>query len=48
MRNHLAEEVLNWDVELLEHTSILVHIFRDMRPIKSLDDSKINILYSVS
>ena len=41
-------QILNGAVEILEHTSKLVDIFRDMRPIKSLDDSKLNNLYSVS
>ena len=48
-QNSLGEkgQSLNGAVELLEHTSKLVDIFRDMRPIKSLDDSRINNLLSV-
>ena len=40
--------ILNGAVEILEHTSKLVDIFRDMRPIKSLDDLRINSLLSVN
>ena len=49
-QNSLGEkgQILNGAVELLEQTSKLVDIFRDMRPIKSLDDSRINNLLSVS
>ncbi|WAR04776.1 hypothetical protein MAR_020145 [Mya arenaria] len=54
MRNHLAEEVkkvkqtLNGAVQLLENTSKIVSIFRDMRQIVTLDDPRLNTLHAVS
>ena len=49
-QNSLGEkgQVLNGAIELLEQTSKLVDIFRDMRPVKSVDDSRLNSLLSVS
>lgn len=41
-------QILNGAIELLEQTSRLVEIFRDMRPIKSIDDPRLNTLKSVS
>lgn len=41
-------QILNGAVELLEQTSRLAEIFRDMRPIKSLDDPRLNTLKTVS
>jgi len=42
-QKHLGDKgiVLNGIIELLEHTSKLVDIFRDMRPIKTLSDNRI-------
>ena len=49
-QNSLGEkgQILNGAIELLEQTSQLVDIFRDMRPVKSTDDSRLNSLRSVS
>ncbi|XP_052258149.1 uncharacterized protein LOC127862916 [Dreissena polymorpha] len=49
-KNNLGEkgEVLNGVIELLENTSKLIEIFRDMRPVKSLDDNRISTLHDVA
>lgn len=49
-QNTLGEkgQVLNGAIELLEQTSKLIQIFRDMRPIKCIDDSRIITLRDIS
>ena len=41
-------QVLNGVVEMLEQTSKMVEIFRDMRPIKSVYDTRLKTLTSVT
>ena len=40
-------QYLNSTIELLEHTSILVAVFRDMRPIKEISDDRLKQITSV-
>jgi hypothetical protein len=41
-------QALNGAIEFLEQTSKLIDIFRDFRPIKSKEDSRLNALLSIS